>query len=30
MFPNSTLEDPDTWNTILKAMIEVREAHGWN
>tara|TARA_B100000579_G_C22798930_1_gene838658 strand:- start:486 stop:1511 length:1026 start_codon:yes stop_codon:yes gene_type:complete len=30
MFPNSTLENPETWNTILKSMIEVREAHGWN
>jgi len=30
MFPNATLENPDTWNTILKAMMDVREAHGWN
>ena len=30
MFPNSTLENPETWNTILKSMIEVREGHGWN
>ncbi|HVJ87797.1 MAG TPA: TIM barrel protein [Caulifigura sp.] len=29
MFPNATLEKPETWNTILKAMIKVREAHGW-
>jgi hypothetical protein len=29
MFPNSTLEDPKTWNTILGAMLKVREAHGW-
>ncbi|MCR9116365.1 MAG: sugar phosphate isomerase/epimerase [bacterium] len=28
MFPNSTLEDPSTWNTILATMIDVREAHG--
>ena len=27
MFPNSTLEDPTTWNTILDAMIKVRDAH---
>ena len=27
MFPNSTLEDPHTWNTILDAMIKVRDAH---
>jgi|TARA_B100002003_G_C14078369_1_gene518762 sugar phosphate isomerase/epimerase len=29
MFPNATLETPSTWNTILKSMIDVREAHGW-
>ncbi len=29
MFPNSTLEDPKTWNTILETMIRVRQAHGW-
>ena len=28
MFPNATLENPATWNTILDAMIKVREAHG--
>ena len=30
MFPNSTLEDQKTWNTILKTMIDVRNACGWN
>ena len=30
MFPNETLENPQTWNTILDAMIKVRDAHGWN
>lgn len=30
MFPNSMLEDPATWNTILESMIQVRAAHGWN
>lgn len=30
MFPNTMLEDAKTWNTILKTMIEVRAAHGWN
>lgn len=30
MFPNETLEKQDTWNTILKTMIDVRNAHGWN
>jgi hypothetical protein len=29
MFPNTTLENPETWNTILKAMMDVRDAHGW-
>jgi sugar phosphate isomerase/epimerase len=28
MFPNAVLEDPTTWNTILDAMIKVRDAHG--
>lgn len=30
MFPNAVLEDQQTWNTILAAMIKVREAHGWS
>ena len=30
MFPNATLEKPETWNTILRTMIQVREAHGWS
>ena len=30
MFPNSTLENSQTWNTILGAMIKVRDAHGWS
>ena len=29
MFPNAMLENPKTWNTILGAMIKVRDAHGW-
>jgi sugar phosphate isomerase/epimerase len=29
MFPNAALENPNTWNTILDAMIKVRDAHGW-
>ena len=28
MFPNSMLEDANTWNTILDTMIKVRDAHG--
>ncbi len=30
MFPNAMLAKPETWNTILKTMIDVRAAHGWN
>jgi sugar phosphate isomerase/epimerase len=30
MFPNATLENPSTWNTILDVMIKVREAYGWS
>jgi len=30
MFDNAMLEDPKTWNTILAAMIKVRDAHGWD
>src|SRR5580700_8435228 len=29
MFPNETMMKPQTWNDILKAMISVRDAHGW-
>lgn len=29
MFPNTTLETPATWNSILDTMIRVRDAHGW-
>ncbi|MEA3213610.1 MAG: hypothetical protein QOE70_6667 [Chthoniobacter sp.] len=29
MFPNAVMEQPDTWNNILGAMIAVRDAHGW-
>jgi sugar phosphate isomerase/epimerase len=29
MFPNDIMHRPDTWNHILKAMIAVRDAHGW-
>ena len=28
MFPNAMLETQDTWNTILKSMMDVRDAHG--
>ncbi|HET6424119.1 MAG TPA: sugar phosphate isomerase/epimerase, partial [Planctomycetaceae bacterium] len=30
MFPNKVMSDPQTWNNILKAMIDVRDAHGWH
>jgi sugar phosphate isomerase/epimerase len=30
MFPNETMMKPQTWNSILGAMVAVRDAHGWN
>ncbi len=30
MFPNAVMQQPQTWNDILAAMIAVRNAHGWN
>lgn len=30
MFPNETLHQQQTWNTILGAMIGVQEVHGWS
>jgi hypothetical protein len=30
MFPNAVMEQQETWNNILAAMIAVREKHGWN
>jgi sugar phosphate isomerase/epimerase len=29
MFPNAVMMKPQTWNDILRAMISVRDAHGW-
>ncbi len=29
MFPNETMMRPETWNSILAAMISVQDAHGW-
>lgn len=29
MFPNEVMLQQQTWNDILAAMIDVREAHGW-
>ncbi len=30
MFPNQVMTDPSTWNDVLKVMIQVRNAHGWD
>jgi sugar phosphate isomerase/epimerase len=30
MFPNSVMLDPQTWNDVLRVMIAVRDAHGWD
>jgi len=30
MFPNALMENEQTWNDILAAMIQVRDAHGWS
>jgi sugar phosphate isomerase/epimerase len=30
MFPNSVMLDPKTWHDVLRVMIAVRDAHGWN
>jgi len=29
MFPNEVMMKPQTWNDILRTMIAVRDAHGW-
>ena len=29
MFPNSVMRHPQTWNDVLKATVDVRDAHGW-
>ncbi len=29
MFPNAVMMKPQTWQSILRAMILVRDAHGW-
>jgi hypothetical protein len=29
MFPNATLMKRETWNDILRALVGVRDAHGW-
>lgn len=30
MFPNAVMMDPKTWTDVLRVMIAVRNAHGWN
>lgn len=30
MFPNAVMSDPHTWNDVLRVMLAVRDAHGWN
>ena len=30
MFPNATMMQPGTWREVLKTMIAVRNAHGWD
>jgi len=30
MFPNAVMKDPQTWNDVLRVMISVRNAHGWD
>jgi sugar phosphate isomerase/epimerase len=29
MLPNAVMEDQETWNKVLGAMVKVRDAHGW-
>jgi sugar phosphate isomerase/epimerase len=30
MFSNEVMMKPETWNSILSAMVQVRDAHGWS
>jgi sugar phosphate isomerase/epimerase len=30
MFPNATMMSPETWRNVLKTMLAVRNAHGWD
>jgi sugar phosphate isomerase/epimerase len=30
MFPNAVMLNPQTWNDVLRVMVAVRNAHGWN
>jgi sugar phosphate isomerase/epimerase len=30
MFPNATMTSPSTWNDVLRTLLAVRDAHGWD
>lgn len=30
MFPNAMMTSPSTWNDVLRTLLAVRDAHGWN
>ncbi len=30
MFPNSTMTNSNIWNDVLRVMLDVRDAHGWD
>jgi sugar phosphate isomerase/epimerase len=30
MFPNAVMHNPSTWTSVLRTMISVRNAHGWD
>ncbi|MGH9158429.1 MAG: sugar phosphate isomerase/epimerase family protein [Vicinamibacteraceae bacterium] len=30
MFPNEIMAKPETWHDVLRVMVEVRNAHGWD
>lgn len=30
MFPNAVMTDPGTWSKVLRTMMAVRDAHGWD
>jgi sugar phosphate isomerase/epimerase len=30
MFPNATMTQPKTWNDVLRLLVDVRGAHGWD
>jgi sugar phosphate isomerase/epimerase len=30
MFPNAVMTEPGTWNDVLRVMVNVRNAHGWD